>query len=61
MLILKGEPSNVAGRNVVDFYIGDLMVGHVPFNLASSISDFLKGDTKKVFAKMIGDKVNIRA
>ena len=33
----------------------------MPFNLASSIFNFLKGDTKKTFAKVIGDKVNRRA
>ena len=34
------------------------MVNHIPFNLASSIN-FLKGDIKKAFAKVI--KVNKRA
>ena len=34
------------------------MVGHVPFNLAPSISNFLKRDINKVFAKVIGEKIN---
>ena len=32
------------------------LVAHVLFNLASSISSFLKGDTNKAFAKVVGDK-----
>ena len=39
MLILKCKPTNIAGRSVVAVYQGDLMVGQVPFNLASSISN----------------------
>ena len=32
---------------------------HVPFNLASiNISNVLKRDTNKAFAKVVGDKVN---
>ena len=34
------------------------MVGHVPFNLAPSISYFLKRDVNKAFAKVVGEKVN---
>ena len=34
---------------------------HVPFNLASSTSNFLKRDTNKAFAKVVGDKVNREA
>ena len=33
------------------------MVGHVPFNLAPSISLFLKRDINKAFAKLVGEKV----
>ena len=34
------------------------MVGHVPFNSLPSISLFLKRDTNKAFAKVVGEKVN---
>ena len=33
----------------------------VSFNLASSIPNFLKRDTNKAFAKVVGDKVNREA
>ena len=33
-------------------------MGDVPFNLAPSISLFLKRDINKAFAKVVGDKVN---
>ena len=58
MLIVKREPTNVADRSAVAVYKEDLVVGHVPFNLASSISNVLKRDTNKAFAKVTGDKVN---
>ena len=34
------------------------MVGHVPFNLAPSISLFSKRDINKAFAEVVGEKVN---
>ena len=34
------------------------MVGHVAFNLAPSISLFLKRDINKAFAKVVGEEVN---
>ena len=58
MLILKHEPTNVADRNAVAVFKEDQVVGHVPFNLAPSISLFLKRDINKAFAKVVGDKVN---
>ena len=58
MLILKREPTNVADKNAVAVYKEDQVVGHVPFNLAPSISLFLKRDIKKAFAKVVGEKVN---
>ena len=58
MLILKREPTNVADKNAVAVYKEDQVVGHVPFNLAPSISLFLKRDINKAFAKVVGEKVN---
>ena len=46
MLILNREPTNVADRNAVAVFKEDQVVGHVPFNLAPSISLFLKRDIK---------------
>ena len=34
------------------------MVGHIPFNLAPSISLFLKRYINKAFAQVVGEKVN---
>ena len=58
MLILKREPTNVADKSAVAVYKEDVdvVVGHVPFNLASSISKFLKRDINKAFAKVVGQK-----
>lgn len=58
MLILKREPTNVADRNAVAVFKEDQVVGHVPFNLAPSVSLFLKRGINKAFAKVVGDKVN---
>ena len=56
MLLLKREPTNVADRNAVAVFKEDQVVGHVPFNLAPSISLFLKRDINKAFAKVVGEK-----
>ena len=61
MLILKREPTNVADKSAVAVYKEDVVVGHVPFNLASSISKFLKRDINKAFAKVVGQRINRRA
>ena len=58
MLILKREPTNVADKSAVAVYKEDVVVGHVPFNLASSISKFLKRDINKAFAKVVGQRIN---
>ena len=39
----------------------NVVLGHVPFNLASSISKFLKRDINKAFAKVVGQGINRRA
>ena len=58
MLILKREPTTVADRNAVAVLREDRVVGHTPFNLAPSISLFLKRDINKAFAQVVGEKVN---
>ena len=61
MLILKREPTNVADKSALAVYKEDVVVGHVPINLASSISKFLKRDINKAFAKVVGQRINRRA
>ncbi len=39
----------------------DLVVGHVPYNLASWLFQFLRRDVSKAFAEVTGAKVNRRA
>ena len=58
MLILKREPMNVTDRNAVAVFKEEQVVGHVPFNLAPSISQFLRREINKAFAEVIGGKVN---
>ena len=58
MLILRREPTNISDRNAVAVFKEDQVVGHVPFNLAPSISLFLKRNINKAFAKVAGEKVN---
>ena len=55
MLILRREPTNISDRNAAVFK-EDQVVGHVPFNLAASISLFLRRDISKAFAKVAGEK-----
>ena len=57
-LILKREPTNDRDSNAVAVKKEEVIVGHVPFNLAPSISAFLRRDTNSGFAKVVGDKVN---
>ena len=57
-LILKREPTNDRDSHAVAVKREDVIVGHVPFNLAPCISVFLRRDTNSGFAKVIGDKVN---
>ena len=58
MLLLKREPTNVVDRNAVAVFKEEQVVGHVPFNLAPSMSNFLKRDINKAFAQVVGEKVN---
>ena len=55
---MKREPTNVADRNAVAVLREGRVVGHIPFNLAPSISHFLKRDINGAFAQVGGEKVN---
>ena len=45
-------------RNAVAVVKDDVMVGHIPFNLAPFISAFLSRNTNSGFAEVVGEKVN---
>ena len=51
-LTLKREPANA---HAVAVYYENQVVGHVPYNLAPTVSAFLRRDG---FAEVTGDKVN---
>lgn len=57
-LVLRREPTNTKDQNAVGIYFDDLLVGHVPCNLSSKFSQFLRRDCNKSFAEVTGDKVN---
>ena len=58
ILRLIPEPANSVDRNAVAVMKEGRVVGHVPFNLATIISLFLRRDMNKAFARVTGRKVN---
>ena len=58
MLLLKWEPTNAVDYCAVGVYKESELVGHVPFNISSVISQFLRRDCNKGFSKVTGPKVN---
>ena len=57
-LLLRREPTNTRDANAVALYIEGTIVGHVSYNLAGSISHFLRHEVNKAFAEVIGAAVN---
>ena len=57
-LLVKREPTNPKDKNAVAIYEEHSVVGHVPYNLAPYLSRFLARDVNKVFAEVMGEKVN---
>lgn len=57
-LLLRREPANSKDINAVGVYLDDVIVGHVPHNLAPRFSQFLRRDVNKAFAEVTGGKVN---
>ena len=60
LLVLR-ETTNPKDKNAVAVLIEETIVGHVPYNIASSMSRFLKRDVNMAFAKVTGGKINRRA
>ena len=52
---MKRETNNSHDVNAVAVY-RDIIVGHIPFNLAPRLSVFLRKDVNKVFAEVAGAK-----
>ena len=58
VLRLKREPDNCKDKYAVAIVLEDCVVGHVPYNLAKCVSQFLSRDANKGFARVTGSKVN---
>ena len=57
-LTVKREPANVHDVHAVAVYYENEVVVHVPYNLAPTVSAFLRRDVNKTFAEVTGDKVS---
>ena len=53
MLLLKQEPTNTMDVSAVAVCKENEIVGHVPFNISSLISQFLRRDCNKGFAEVM--------
>lgn len=58
VLILKREPHNVKDKSAVAIYKEGDVVGHVPYNISSLLSNFLKRECNKGFVEITGSSVN---
>ena len=58
IMLLKREPDNLVDAAAVAVWKEDKIVGHVPYNIASVISQFLRRDCNKGFVQVTGNKVN---
>ena len=56
-LLLRREPNNSKDRFAVAVYKDDTVVGHVPYNIAPRLSQFLKREVNKGFAEVTGEKL----
>ena len=52
------EPENINDKYAVSVLKDGLIVGHVPYNLAPRISQFLKRDINKAFAEVKSKPIN---
>ena len=57
-LLVKREPTNAKDKNAVGVFLEDVVVGHVPHNLAPRLSQFLRRDVNKAFVEVTGQKIN---
>ena len=57
-LLLRQEPANCRNIHAVAVFKDDVIVGHVPYNIAPPFSQFLRREGNKGFAEVTGEKVN---
>ena len=58
VLCLKREPDNCRDKYAVAIVSEDCVVGHILYNLAKCMSQFLSSDANKGFARVTGKKIN---
>ena len=58
VLLLAREPTNATEKLAVAVIKSSDIVGHVPYNLAPTLSQFLRRDFNKAVATVTGDRVN---
>ena len=58
VLQLQQEPSNLKDKLAIAIKSGANIVGHVPYNLAPTVSHFLQRSFNKGVAEVTGDRVN---
>ena len=54
VLLLKREPTNIQDKSAVAIYNEGDIVGHVPYNISSLLSNFLKRECNKGFVEVTG-------
>ena len=57
-LLVRRESGNLKDNNAVAVYFESSVVGHVPYNLSTSLSHFLSQEINKAFAEVAGVAVN---
>ena len=57
-LLVKRELTKAKDKNAVGVFLEDVVVGHVPHNLAPRLSQFLRRDVNKAFVEVTGQKIN---
>ena len=61
MLLLRREPDNIKDKSAVAVMKETDIVGHVPYNISSMLSHFLRREYNKSFVQVTGNCVNRRA
>ena len=57
-LVLRREPTNMVDKHTVAVVKDSVVVGHIPYNLAPRVGQFLRRDENKAFAEVTGEVVN---
>ena len=57
-LVLKREPENSIHRFAVAVVLDGETVGHIPYNMAPTVSQFLRREHNQAFAEVTGERVN---